>query len=67
MIHPTAPLAAFTALVFAAVPLLPAAAQDAAAGQRVFNQCRSCHTVEQGGRSAVGQGRFVLRQGGAPR
>lgn len=28
---------------------------DPAAGQRVFNaQCRSCHTVEQGGRNAVG-------------
>ena len=54
MIHPTTPLAAFAALAFAAPPLFPAAAQDAAAGQRVFNQCRSCHTVEQGGRSAVG-------------
>jgi cytochrome c len=32
----------------------PAAAQDAAAGQRVFNQCRACHTVEQGGRNGVG-------------
>lgn len=31
-----------------------AAAQDAAAGQRVFNQCRACHTVEQGGRNGVG-------------
>ncbi|MBR0644043.1 c-type cytochrome [Plastoroseomonas hellenica] len=33
---------------------LPAAAQDADAGQRVFNQCRACHTVEQGGRNGVG-------------
>ena len=32
----------------------PAVAQDAAAGQRVFNQCRACHTVDKGGRSAVG-------------
>lgn len=32
----------------------PAAAQDAAAGQRVYNQCRACHTVEQGGRNLVG-------------
>ncbi len=32
----------------------PAAAQDAAAGQRVFNQCRACHTVDQGGRNGVG-------------
>jgi cytochrome c len=35
-------------------PVLPAAAQDAAAGQRVFNQCRACHTIEQGGRNGVG-------------
>ncbi|WP_149537736.1 c-type cytochrome [Siccirubricoccus phaeus] len=33
---------------------LPAAAQDAAAGQRVFNQCRACHTVDAGGRNGVG-------------
>lgn len=32
----------------------PAPAQDLAAGQRVFNQCRACHTVEQGGRNGVG-------------
>nr|WP_306768485.1 cytochrome c family protein [Roseomonas sp. AR75] len=31
-----------------------AAAQDAAAGQRVFNQCRACHTIDQGGRNGVG-------------
>lgn len=47
-------------LVLAALMLAPgvvpgvAYAQDAAAGQRVFNQCRACHTVEQGGRSGVG-------------
>jgi cytochrome c len=29
-------------------------AQDADAGQRVFNQCRACHTVDQGGRNGVG-------------
>lgn len=32
----------------------PATAQDTAAGQRVFNQCRACHTVDQGGRNGVG-------------
>ncbi|WP_424138738.1 c-type cytochrome [Roseomonas chloroacetimidivorans] len=31
-----------------------ASAQDATAGQRVFNQCRACHTIEQGGRNGVG-------------
>ncbi|WP_135468333.1 c-type cytochrome [Crenalkalicoccus roseus] len=45
-------LAVTLALALAA----PAAAlaQDPAAGQRVFNQCRACHTVEQGGRNGVG-------------
>jgi cytochrome c len=33
---------------------LPAAAQSAADGQRVFAQCRACHTVDQGGRNGVG-------------
>jgi cytochrome c len=36
----------------------PGLAQDAppdpAAGQRVFNQCRACHTIDQGGRNGVG-------------
>ena len=43
-------LAALLVLGFAA----PAAAQDAAAGQRVFNQCRACHTINEGGRAGVG-------------
>lgn len=44
------------ALAASSVSLLlsPAAAQDTAAGQRVFNQCRACHAVEQGGRNGVG-------------
>jgi cytochrome c len=33
----------------------PAArAQDAAAGQRVFTQCRACHVIENNGRNGVG-------------
>ena len=33
----------------------PAAqAQDAAAGERVFAQCRACHTINAGGRNGVG-------------
>jgi cytochrome c len=36
----------------------PLAAQaqdgDAAAGQRVFNQCRACHQIENNGRNGVG-------------
>lgn len=27
---------------------------DAEAGRRVFNQCRACHTIDQGGRNGVG-------------
>ena len=27
---------------------------DPTAGQRVFNQCRACHTIEAGGRNMVG-------------
>lgn len=51
--------------VFAALLALsaaPALAEDsggnAEAGQRVFNQCRACHTINQGGRSMVGPNLF---------
>lgn len=37
-----------------------AMAQDADAGQRVFNQCRACHTINQGGRSGVGPNLFGI-------
>lgn len=46
----TLPLLAFG--LFAALPA--AHAQDAAAGQRVFNQCRACHIIDNNGRNAVG-------------
>lgn len=39
-------------LSLGAVPV--AQAQDAAAGQRVFNQCRACHVIENNGRNGVG-------------
>jgi cytochrome c len=45
--------AAFVALATVAVAL-PAAAQDAEAGKRVFNQCRACHNADAGGRNGVG-------------
>lgn len=55
-------------LAAAALLLLPwtAHAQDAAAGQRVFAQCRACHTLNEGGRSGVGpnlHGLFGRRAG----
>ncbi|MFQ3622423.1 MAG: cytochrome c family protein [Acetobacteraceae bacterium] len=40
---------------FAVAGAQPASASgDPAAGQRVFNQCRACHTIDQGGRNGVG-------------
>jgi cytochrome c len=45
-------LASFGAALLWFAP--PASAQDAAAGQRVFNQCRACHTIDEGGRNGVG-------------
>ncbi|QCI64387.1 c-type cytochrome [Phreatobacter stygius] len=44
-------IAAFSA--FIAAPQL-ASAQDAAAGQRVFAQCRACHQVGETARNGVG-------------
>jgi cytochrome c len=35
-------------------PTGSAVAQDAEAGARVFNQCRACHSINQGGRNGVG-------------
>jgi cytochrome c len=42
------------AAALAMAPLSGAMAQDADAGMRVFNQCRACHTINQGGRNGVG-------------
>lgn len=38
----------------AAAPGVARAQGDAEAGQRVFNQCRACHTINEGGRNGVG-------------
>ena len=54
----------FLPMLVAAAAGLPglASAQsgDAAAGQRVFNQCRACHTADQGGRNGVGPNLFGI-------
>ena len=42
-----------TALAFAPFAA-NAQSGDAASGQRVFNQCRACHTIDAGGRNGVG-------------
>ena len=52
MSHRTALLVA--GVLFAIARPGVADAQDATAGQRVFNQCRACHSVEPGGRNGVG-------------
>ncbi|MBS7812972.1 c-type cytochrome [Roseococcus pinisoli] len=46
----------FTIMAAALLAFAPwqAKAQDVAAGQRVFNQCRACHTINAGGRNGVG-------------
>jgi cytochrome c len=41
-----------TLLLAATTPLH--AEGDAAAGQRVFNQCRACHVIDNNGRNGVG-------------
>jgi cytochrome c len=51
MYRPAALIAATLALA-ATTPLH--AEGDAANGQRVFNQCRACHVVENNGRNGVG-------------
>lgn len=47
-------------LALAAMPGIARAEGDATAGQRVFNQCRACHTVDQGGRNGVGPNLFNI-------
>lgn len=44
------------AVLIALAPL--ARAQDAAAGQRVFNQCRACHATASGAKSTLGPNLF---------
>ena len=54
MSRSTAVLAAPLLAILAFGASLPAAAQDAEAGRRVYNQCRACHTIDAGGRNGVG-------------
>lgn len=50
-------LPALLAFAFAAAP---ARAADPAAGQRVYNQCRACHTIDANGRNGVGPNLFGI-------
>ena len=43
-----------TALAVAPIAAAQAQSGDPAAGQRVFNQCSACHTINQGGPNRVG-------------
>jgi cytochrome c len=58
------------ALAFAALGLAaPAQAQDAAAGERVFNQCRTCHQLGETAKNGVGpqlNGLFGRKAGSVP-
>lgn len=47
----------FVAVVSASLPI-GARAQDVAAGQRVFNQCRACHVIGAGMKSTLGPNMF---------
>lgn len=47
-------IAVTAALAALALAAGSARAQDAEAGQRVFNQCRACHTIAAGARNGVG-------------
>ncbi|APH71764.1 c-type cytochrome [Aquibium oceanicum] len=42
------------AAILAAVIIAPAQAQDAAAGEKVFNRCKACHAVGEGAKHKVG-------------
>lgn len=47
-------LALGTFLAVAPIAAAQAQSGDPAAGQRVFNQCSACHTINQGGPNRVG-------------
>lgn len=47
-------LAGLAISVIAGSAIAQEAAGDPAAGQRVFNQCRACHIIENNGRNGVG-------------
>ncbi|MCA3564603.1 MAG: cytochrome c family protein [Methylocystis sp.] len=58
---------AASALVFAAMAAVPAAAQDIAAGEKIFLQCRTCHQIGENAKNAVGpqlNGLFANRKAG---
>ena len=53
-------------VLVALAAVTPARAQDAAAGERVFTQCRACHQVGETARNLVGpvlNGLFVRKAG----
>jgi cytochrome c len=53
-------MAGLPALALLALGSNQAQAQDADAGQRVFNQCRACHAIVATGRNSVGPNLFGI-------
>ncbi|MEM7464075.1 MAG: cytochrome c family protein [Pseudomonadota bacterium] len=47
-------MTAIAAIVFGLVLTMPAYAQDADAGKKVFKKCASCHKVGEGAKNGVG-------------
>ncbi len=43
----------FVAVLLSAI-CTPVSAQDAAAGEKVFNKCRACHQIGEGAKNVVG-------------
>ena len=50
----TRTILSLAALLLSASPAVAQQGGDPAAGQRVFSQCRACHSIDAGGRSGVG-------------
>ncbi len=60
-------LATLTLLMSLSAISTPALAGDAEKGARVWMKCRACHTIDEGGRSAIGPNLFGIidRQSGS--
>jgi len=60
--HSPLPFAAVAAGLVALLSPQAVSAQDVAAGQRVFAQCRACHIIDNNGKNAVGPNLYGVTQ-----